>query len=450
MERLSVTDHVTGKFQTARNPMNIGGLLLFEVPQDERAGFAERLRAHLAERLPYTPVGRRQIASPEGFDANAWFRASAARTMANVRRVECAAPLSFEALRAAVVARSMEVIDLSRAPFELDIHDSVEGPHCAVFFKVHHTCMDGVGYQMLIELLSDQGGPLPQVEVAEDEPVPDDVTWLDQARARFASRAEADAAQLAAMGAAQAELEAFLADPANGRAIAPEMAFGSEITTERAYRTVALPLGAIKAIGRPQGATVNDVFLALASGALRSYLGERGQLPQTPLVSHSVRSTRRGEDGMTGNRVASIYPELATDETDRAVRLRRIMASMALEKRRSAIEEPLLDPPETPYGTRDREAAFADPAVLHAALGSANVVLSNVPGPAEPLTWAGWRMAGNYPVPIIGPARFLNITSRRNGDELNLGVMVDSAKITDIDALVAALEAEFAAMQAGL
>ena len=33
MERLSVTDHVTGKFQTARNPMNIGALLLFEVPE---------------------------------------------------------------------------------------------------------------------------------------------------------------------------------------------------------------------------------------------------------------------------------------------------------------------------------------------------------------------------------------------------------------------------------
>jgi len=450
MERLSVTDHVTGKFQTARNPMNIGALLLFEVPEHERAGFAERMRAHLAARLPASAVGRRQIASPGGYDANAWLRASAAATMANVAAVPGAGPLTPQALRDAAVRRSMEVIDLARAPFELDIHDQVDGPHCALFFKVHHTCMDGVGFQMLLELLSDQGGPLPRVDTDRDEPVPADSDWLAEAQARFAASAAQDAEKLAAMGQAQAGLEAFLADPAHARAQAPAMAFGSEISTERAYRTLDLPLDALKAIGRPYGATVNDVFLAVAAGGLRTYLLARGLLPKAPLVSHSVRSTRRPEHGMTGNRVASIYPELATDEADRLARLRRIMASMALEKRRSGIEEPLLDPPETPWGTRDREAAFADPAVLHAALGSANVVLSNVPGPAERLTWAGFALVGNYPVPIIGPARFLNITSRRNAGQLNLGVMVDAAKLPDIDALVAALRAEFEAFEATL
>ena len=184
------------------------------------------------------------------------------------------------------------------------------------------------------------------------------------------------------------------------------------------------------------------MFLAVAAGALRHYLAERGQLPDTPLISHSVRSTRRPEDGMTGNRVASIYPELATDAADRLERLERIKRSMAREKERSAIEEPLLDPPDGPFGTRDREAAFADPAVLHAALGSANVVLSNVPGPPELLSFGGFTLVGNYPVPIVGPARFLNITTRRNGDALQMGVMVDAAKITEIDALVAALQEE--------
>lgn len=441
MERLSVTDHVTGLFQTARNPMNIAGLLLFEVAPGERADFARRMREHLAARLPATPLATRLVRSPEGYGSNAWFRISAENALALVSHPQ-QQPASPAELRDYVTAQQMVVIDTTRAPFEVQLLDAVDGPHCAMLIKVHHTRMDGIGFQQLLELLSDQGGALPVVDTTNDEAVPSPEDWLEIDRQGFAAGEAAFQAQLAAMGEAQERLAAFLADPAHQRQTAPEMAFGSEITTERAYRTLDLPLAGLKAAGRPLGATVNDLFLAVAAGGLRQFLLERGLLPDAPLVSHSVRSTRRAEDGMTGNRVASIYPELATDEPDRHERLRRIMRSMALEKQRSALEEPLLEAPEAPYGTRDREIGFADPAVLHAALGSANVVLSNVPGPEVPPSFAGFRLAGNYPVPIVGPARFLNITSRRNGDQLNLGIMVDSAKITEIDALVAAIRAE--------
>lgn len=447
MDRLSVTDHVTGLFQTARNPMNIAGLLLFDLPPDDRAAFAERIRAHLAARLPASPLARRLVKSPQGYDANAWLRISAANCMARVRQPE-AQPRTALELRNHLIARQMQPIDLADAPFEIDILDRLDGPHGALFIKVHHSCMDGVGFQMLLEFLSDSGGDLPRVETGTDEPVPSDAEWLAAAEARFAAEAGQTAERMAEIGAVQGRLEAFLADPAHQRPTAPDMAFGSEITLERAYRTLALPLERIKAAGRPHGATVNDMFLAIAAGGLRHYLLARGELPAASLVSHSVRSTRRTEDGMTGNRVASIYPVLATDEPDRLTRLRRIMAAMAVEKARSAIEEPMLDAPETPFGTRDREMAFADPAVLQAALGSANVVLSNVPGPAQPLRFGGLVLSANFPVPIVGPGRFLNITSRRNGDALNLGIMVDTAKVPDIDALVAAIQAEFEAFTA--
>jgi hypothetical protein len=81
-----------------------------------------------------------------------------------------------------------------------------------------------------------------------------------------------------------------------------------------------------------------------------------------------------------------------------------------------------------------------------------NITLSNVPGPAEKLRYAGYAQIANYPVPILGNGRFLNITSRRNGDMLDMGVMADPTKITDIGRIVAhvieALE-EYAALAAG-
>ena len=62
-----------------------------------------------------------------------------------------------------------------------------------------------------------------------------------------------------------------------------------------------------------------------------------------------------------------------------------------------------------------------------------NLTLSNVPGPAEPRSYAGFAQRHNYPVPIIGSGRFLNITSRRSGDNLDMGVIADAEKIVDVD-----------------
>jgi hypothetical protein len=61
-----------------------------------------------------------------------------------------------------------------------------------------------------------------------------------------------------------------------------------------------------------------------------------------------------------------------------------------------------------------------------------NVTLSNVPGPSEMRSYAGFRQRHNYPVPIIGSGRFLNITSRRSGDNLDMGVIADAEKIVDV------------------
>jgi diacylglycerol O-acyltransferase len=146
--------------------------------------------------------------------------------------------------------------------------------------------------------------------------------------------------------------------------------------------------------------------------------------------------------------VLSIYPELATDDASPLERLARIRRSMNVEKQRSLIEEQFLDLVDSPYGARDRRAACANPELIESVLGPANVVLSNVPGAETPLSFAGYEMVANYPVPIVGPGRFLNITSRRNGDHLHMGVMADSSKVDDLDAFVAALRRSMAELKA--
>ena len=444
MQRMTPTDHLTSLFETVKSPMNIGALLIFEAPESDKARFAERMRAHLERLVPRSVLAQRLVASPGHYDADSWFALAAPAALKQIETPSFPEDLSEPELRRYVTARGMRHLDLAQAPFEIDILSQVRGPRCALYVKAHHGLMDGVGFQSLLRSLSDLGAADLEGEAAEaDEDVPAPEQWEALAREKFEREAPDKALEAARKAAAQARLADFIAAPGHQRRSAPEMAFGSEFSDQRHYRTLSFDLAAFRSVAKTLGASLNDLFLAMAAGALRAYLLQRGQLPTAPLVSHSVRSTRREEHGPYGNRVLSIYPELATDEADPVERLKRIRDSMAVEKARSTIEEDLLDLLDWPFGARDRRAACATMDLLETVLGSANVVLSNVPGAEERLTFAGYSLAANYPVPIVGPARFLNITSRRNADALDMGVMVDAAKIDDPDDLVAQLVRAF-------
>jgi len=444
MERMRPYDHFMILFETEKSPMNIGGLLVFDVPQDRKQEFAQRVRAQLEAAVPCTVLARRLLASPEHYDTDAWFRISAAEALRQIQSPVFPAELSDEDLREYVAGRGMRPLDLARAPFEIEILSQLSGPRCAIYMKSHHCVADGVGFVSLVQQLSDQGAATLLGEPAhanEEPPAPE--AWTAMARETF-ERQEALRCEAAEKKAsAEKRLAEFLADPAQRRLPAPDMAFGSEFSRERAYRTISFSLERFRTAARSLGASINDIFLATASGALRAYLAKRGELPAAPLISHSVRSIRRQEHGPYNNWVLSIYPELATDEPDALERLRRIRSSMIVEKQRSTIEEDLLDLWDWPYGARDRRAACSNIAQVEAAIGPASVVLSNVPGPAERLTFAGFPLAANYPVPIVGPGRFLNITSRRNADALDMGVMVDAAKVLDADDFLACLSDAF-------
>ena len=440
MQRLTPYDHLVRMFETDTSPMNIAGLLVFDVPEGEGAGFAARVRGVLEDRVPRTLLAQRQIEAPDDFDAPAWFGIDPSAAIAQIRTCEFVEPLDRQGVIDHVVRRSLEHIDIAKAAFAIDIIGPVVGWGCAIYLKHHHSLTDGIGFQKVLAALTDEGaiglGPLPQGA----EEVPSDEAWRAASRDRFEHEASDREVEAQRKAAAQQAYVEFLADPAHQRAELPVPAFGSVTGPDRAYRPVSVELERLRAIGRRLGGSVNDIFIAVVAGALRTYLLERDLLPERPLIAQCVRSFRRPEHGDWGNRVNTMFPEIATDEADPRARLARIRANMTIEKRRAEIEEHFIDQFDAPYGARDRKAALSDIAGKQAAIGQSNIVLSNVPGPAEPPHLAGYRLIGNFPLPILGPGLFLNITLRRNGSSLDMGVMTDPAKITDIDALTVAIE----------
>lgn len=132
-----------------------------------------------------------------------------------------------------------------------------------------------------------------------------------------------------------------------------------------------------------RGVTLNDVVLAMCSGALRYYLLEQNALPDAPLVAMVPVSLRKeDEDDAGGNLVGAILCNLATDTDDPEKRLQTISESMRNNKK--------------VFSELPRIQALALSAVNMASLSLAavpgwvastsppfNLVISNVPGPHE-------------------------------------------------------------------
>ncbi|MGD9793480.1 MAG: wax ester/triacylglycerol synthase domain-containing protein [Acidimicrobiia bacterium] len=420
---------------SASTPMQIGALMLFDVPDAQRHRFSDLVREHLAHRLPATALARVRRSAPWHIDCDAWFDLAEIRLddVVSTQRARVTLPQ----LHQLVAALVMEQVDPDKPPFRMVIVPEIEGGGSAIFLTTLHALADGIGFQSITESLTDPTAT-PQRRppvVRRNERIPTTPEWLVRASVALGVDAWKRYRSRDQRASAQAALDAHRADPSNKRAKTPQFELSAPTSALRSYTTMSLPLPRVKAVAVAMGGTVNDVFLATAAGAVRSYLISIDALPPTPIVVNAARSYRRSEHGELGNRIVSLHPHLATTIADPVQRFRAIQASMASELERSRLQEPLMDQGAKPFSARKQREAMSQRVESGGAVLPGNVSLSNVPGPSATRYLAGFAMKASYPAPILGAGRFLNITLRRYLDHLDLGVMTDAAKISDASVL---------------
>ena len=440
MHRLRPDDHFMVLMESDATPMHIGSLQYFEVPPEQRAGFYDTVRAALVERIAHSPLLQELRPAPLGFDSDVWVGVASFDAGYHIQRVRETSPMNEEAVHREVERCCQERLDLARPPFRVRVLDQLADGRCAIIMHVHHGFADGVGFQSLLAQLYDGGAPA-DAPPPENERLPPPALWLQASAQRFQRERALRVQSALNRRQALAAIKRLQADPATRRAVTPTLGLSGATSEQRAYATFSLPLPAIKAIGRRLDGTVNDVFLTLIGTALRSYLLEIGDLPAEPLVANSARSYRRPEHGLIGNRIVAIHPHLGTHLADPLQRFRAVQASMANERQRTVYDEALLNQPEVPFGARDRREKIGQRVSSGGSVLPGNVSLSNVPGPAEPRFLAGFRLLANYPTPLLGNSRWMNVTLRRYGDALDFGIMVDPTKVTRIERFVELLQA---------
>jgi WS/DGAT/MGAT family acyltransferase len=438
VQKLRPDDHFLILLEGDETPMHIGSLLVLHAPAAARRGdAAELLRQHLLERLPQSPLTRTLHRAPLGFDSDVWIADPDVDLDPHVVVERAVRPMSDRDLDAFVEAHVMQRLDLSRPPFLIQIIDPLtdgpEGARIAMYVRVHHSVTDGVGFQHVLGLLSDDRSAEAHepAEWSTGEALPERHDWLRASLAKFRVQQATDGERRERRRAAVLALQ----DPALQRQPTPQCVLSGPTSTRRAYARVTLPFDELHDIAHALQATVNDLFLALAGTTLREHLLAIDALPDQPLTINSARSYRRAEHGLFGNRIVAMHPQLATHVAEPIERLRTIQASMAVERRRTGYDEALLDQPETPFGPLTRRRRFADRRASGGAILPGNITVSNVTGPSHVRSYAGMRQISNHPTPLLGSGRALNFTARRNAGNFDVGVMADPTKIPDVDAV---------------
>ena len=196
---------------------------------------------------------------------------------------------------------------------------------------------------------------------------------------------------------------------------APRTSFNGTLTRRRQVALSAIGLADVKRLKNATGATVNDVVLAVCTGALRRFLIEGGELPDKPLVAVVPVSVQPDVDAPYGsNKVSSMFVQLPAQIEDPLERLEAIhQGTKGAKEEHNALGADML----VNWAEHATPNTFAAAARLYSRMRLAdrhrpvaNLIISNVPGPDFPLYLAGAQMVAGFPLGPVMDGLGVNIT----------------------------------------
>jgi WS/DGAT/MGAT family acyltransferase len=471
---MAVTDSMFLLGESREHPTHVAGLQLFKLPPDAGPGYVSDFYQSLLARSEVSrSMRRRPYRSIATLGQWAWADDNDIELDYHVRLSALPSPGRVRELLALVSRLHGALLDRHRPLWEFYLVEGLAGGRFATYTKVHHALMDGVTAMRVLT----RGLPT-------DPTAPAAPPWAPRARradapngAGGSNRANGSAGWATGFGAfgaardlARRAGELAGTPPAVANALvglardngaarpfdAPPTMFNVPIGGARRFVGQSWPLERIRAIGAAADATVNDVAVAMCSGALRQYLLDRDALPDRPLVAMLPVSLRGNEAGSgsgagsasgqaAGNAVGAILCDLATDEADPATRLARIRASTRAGKAMLRGMTPAQVLALTGFLVGGVVLAPI-PALGRHTPPPFNLIISNVPGGREVRYWDGAELLENYPLSIPVDGQAINITMTSYVDKLAFGIVGCRRSVPHLQRLVDHLDAELTAL----
>jgi WS/DGAT/MGAT family acyltransferase len=456
MSFMPPTDSMFLLAESREHPMHVGGLQLFIPPDDAGPNYAQDTVEQFRELDYVAPLYRKRPAEPVGTLGKTWWTYDDGFDFDyHVRHSALPQPRRVRELLAVTSRWHGVLLDRHRPMWEAHIVEGLSDGRFAMYTRIHHSMIDGVGALRAM-----------QASLAEDEGRRDCVPpWAVPPRNKSTELVEAGGgtnplSMLRSLGGAAGEVASLIP---GGLRVASQLVRDADLSAPRAPRTIlngrvggarrfaaqSWEIDRIKQVAKSSGTTLNDVVLAMVSGALRDYLLEENALPDESMtamvpVSLALRSGADSDKG--GNAVGAIIVNLATNRPDGGTRLEEIAYSSRSNKR--LLRE--LTPTQI--------LAYSAMQMLPLALGPLpgrikfgrppfNVIVSNVPGPRKPMYFNGAKLDGVYPVSIVMDGQALNITLCSRDKYLDFGLIGCRKSVPHLQRLLLHLESALAELE---
>ncbi|HEY1688632.1 MAG TPA: wax ester/triacylglycerol synthase family O-acyltransferase [Solirubrobacteraceae bacterium] len=456
LDRLTAIDASFLHQESSDSHMHVGGLTIIEGPPPPIKDLLEQIR----RRLHLVPRYRHKLAHT-ALDSGrpVWVDDPSFNLEYHVRHAALPSPGDWGQLCELTAQIFSQSLDRSKPLWEMWLIEGLDDERFALISKNHHALIDGVSGIDLATVLFDLSPDPPPIKASgkawQPHAEPSTLELLGIA-AKGAVRAFGELASgaLDALSHPERALQS-MRDTAEGVGEivwaglnpAPSTPFNVEIGPHRRFVGVTNRLEDFKLVKNAFGGTVNDVVLAVVSGALRSFLISRGVRTEGLELRALVPVSVRGADQhhQLGNRIAVMRGPLPIYIADPLHRLRFVKDAMeGLKESKQALGAEMLTNVQN----------FAPPTVLAQAsrlnfsTRLFNLLVTNVPGPQFPLYVLGRKMLHAYPVAFLPEHHALAVAIMSYNGEMNYGLLGDFDALPDIEAIGEFIETELATLVA--
>ena len=460
--------------------MHIGSAMVFQPGPGCGVPTVTQLRAHLGERLDRLPRYRQKLGAPRtgGLAWPNWEEDPRFDIETHVRHATLPWPGDEPELLDWVSDFYSHRLDRNRPLWEIVLLDGLAGGRWAIVTKTHHCLVDGIGSVGIVDLLF-HPNPAPRqlpppapagnglsLDVRRYVPLPVTLPSLPvgvpslpvtvpgpPAPVRQAAGAGLAAARAGAhalvhpresLERSREVIDLLIRDELFA---APRSSINVPIGATRRIDFVRVELRELQEIRRALGGKLNDVVLAVATGALRELLVARGEQPPKrglrAMVPVSIR--REHDHGELGNKISSLFIELPVAEADSRRRYELVGASTARHKAAGQAEG---------AGAIIGLTELAPP-LLHVSLARAlyakrlfNITITNVPGASEPPSVFGAKLAEVVPIVPLAAEHALGIVAVSFDGQMVFGLCADRASVPDFDVFKAGVISSLAELHA--
>ena len=466
MDRLSGLDASFLYLETPAQLMHVCAVMVLDPSTMTSPYSFEKVRTAIDERVRDVPSFTRKLRRvPMGLDHPIWVRDKQFDVERHVHRLALPTPGGYRELTDLTAHLAGLPLDRSRPLWEMWViegYDDGDGRELvAVFSKMHHATVDGVsGANLVSHLCSLEPDSEPLAAGEKPAPHGRDVQPAELLGRAVISNVTRPLGAVKLLTPTGKGITRTIGRARAGTAMAapltaPRTSFNGTITGHRSIALADMDLDDIREIKKATGTTVNDVVLTVAGGALRSYLADRDELPESSLLATvpvSVREDSRRASG--ANKVSALFTRLGTDVEDPLERLQQMSESNrhAKDHHQAISADSLQDwaefaAPRT-FGLAVRAYAGLRLAEKHPVVH--NLVISNVPGPPLPLYFTGAQIRALYPLGPVFHGAGLNITVLSNNGRMHVGVIACRESMPDVDGVAQRFPAELAALKAAV